>query len=247
MAEVDILSDELTEEQKAEQARQEAERSQKEKESKELILGRFKSQDELAKAYQEAEAKMTQEAQKRAEYERRLQELEAVRQQQTPPPQEEDINELFWREPARAVEKVFAKMVDPLVEDRYEATKANLRANDPDFAMYEANLDTLVRQKPELRTARGGVEQAYKMVKGFMFDPVSYERKLREKWEAERSGKIGGSLEGASHTPPIGSTTQVSLSDEEKKVAIRFYDDVPPEQAIAKYADAKARKERGEI
>ena len=90
-----------------------------------LIAGKFKTQDELVKAYQEAEKKITQESQARSTLERQLQEEAKVREQlmgrvtqPTVPVEGPTDDELFWQKPTEVIGKVVERFLSPFEDDR---------------------------------------------------------------------------------------------------------------------------------
>lgn len=206
----------------------------------ELILGRFKTPEDVVQAYSSLEPKLTQMGQENSELRRQLQELQT---KQTVPPvanTDEDINDLFFQEPAKAVEKIISKALDPLISSNFAREKEAYRSN-PDFVKHEAEIDAIVSQMPNLKTQPGIVGQLFKMVKGLHFDETEYEKQVREKVQAEIAGKVGGSLE--SGTPPGLPVTHktVELTADEKRVARRFNPELEPEEAYKKYAAKKAK------
>jgi len=84
----------------------------------ELILGRFKTQDDLTHAYRELETKFTQTAQAKSAAERQVQEL--ATRLNTPPPappeKEKDYNQLFWENPAEVIRELSGKAAQEAAE-----------------------------------------------------------------------------------------------------------------------------------
>lgn len=215
----------------------------KAEEGQQLILGRFKSQDELAHSYREIEKAFTQNQQLLAETNRQINELRNAEKKEEPA---QNLNELFWQDPVgtlqKVVEQTVGKRIEPLYQDTYESQKENMRTRDPEFVNYERYVDQIVTKFPDLKTERGIVPNLYKMVKGLYFDESAYEKRVREKIETERSNKVAGSIEagGASNNLSIAN---INLTQEEKATAVKFYRGVTPEEAYKKYATAKARME----
>lgn len=211
----------------------------------ELILGRFKTQDELVKAYQEAEKAMTQALQDKAVYERQFQELQnmQINQQPVQQPQEDD-NELFWKSPVEVINRVVARSVEPLSKTYFEMQKEKFRS-DPEFQKYESQIDFIASQYPNLKTQPNIIGQLYKMVKGLNFNEDEYKNRVREEVKNEMLNKNLGSIEGGSAAPyPTGNIPiKIELSDDEKQVAEKFYmpDGFSREDAYKKYAEAKVK------
>ena len=206
-----------------------------------LILGRFKTPEDVTKAYSELEPKFTQASQEAAELRRQLQELQARQVQPvTPQTEEPDINDLFFQEPAKAVEQIVKKALDPLITSNFSREKEAYRS-DPDFAKHEAEIDAIVSQMPNLKTQPGIVGQLFKMVKGLHFDEKEYEQQIRGKVQAEIAGKVGSSLEGGIPPNLPSNAKTVELTAEEKRVARRFNPGLEPEMAYKKYAEKKAK------
>jgi hypothetical protein len=212
-----------------------------------LILGRFKTPDDLAKAYQEAETKMTQEAQKRAELERQNQELQ-VRIQQNPPQQQQqqaaevNYDELFWQKPTEVINTMIRRNMEPFTMTYWEQQKSAFR-QDPNFVKLEPQIDAIASQYPDVKTKPGSVEQLYKMVQGLTFDPVAYENQIREKIKKEEEQKRTGLVEGAQGRETFTANTEVQLTEEEKHVARNMYAAfgvTDPNEAYKKYAAAKS-------
>jgi hypothetical protein len=211
----------------------------------ELILGRFKTPDELANAYRELEGKFTQTAQEKAEYERSLQELKvrqqfAIPQQQAPTQPQADDNELFWKSPVEVINRVVMKAFEPLATNQYEAQKERFRS-DPDFVRYESQIDAISQQYPQLKTTPGIVGNLYKMVRGLNFDEAEFERRVREKVAAEQRAKVQGSVEGGGASREAGQEPRIRLTEDEKRIAIKYYPELSTEDAIKRYADNKRK------
>jgi hypothetical protein len=211
----------------------------------ELILGRFKSKDEVVTAYPEAEKLMTQATQEAADLRRQNQELqERINQQQVQPPKpdEVDYDELFWKKPTEVISKMIRQSIEPLTGNYYEQQKSVLR-NDPEFIRLEPQIDQIANMYPDVKTKPEAVKQLFKMVKGLNFDEVEFEKRMREKIAIEQGRKIEGSIEGAgAGRDSFASTEKVELTEEEKKVALKWYEGqgiTNPDEAYKKYAEAK--------
>lgn len=211
----------------------------------ELILGRFKTPDELVKAYQELEADYTRKGQALTERERMLQELQsrvAIPQIQ----QQGDVvddNELFWQKPMEVINRIVSKTIEPLTTTYYQTQKDKFR-NDPEFQKLESQIDAITSMYPNLKTQPDIVPQLYKMVKGLNFDEGDYERKIREKIKAESEGKIAGTVEGVGTGSQVKETENLApLTEDEKRFAFNWYssldDKVTPDEAYKKYAQSK--------
>ena len=193
--------------------------------------------------YWKSEAKKAFEARDRAKEEaRQLQE----RMQQpppvvTPPPVEEDLNELYWKEPAKVMEKLIGKYVEPFVEDRYELQKGKYAA-DPEFRKYAPKIDEMVKMQPQLKQQPGIVDKLYKVVRAMEFDPEAERQRIRQEEVAKLQTKQGSLVEGAG-SPGAGPapTPTIDLTDDEKKTAEKFNPGINPQEAHKKYAEKKAK------
>jgi len=207
----------------------------------ELILGRFKTADDLASAYKELEGEFTRKSQTLSEKERMLTELQTTPPyRQEPGEDEDDDDQLFFKEPAKAIEKVVRKIVDPLFTSTYNHQKEAFKS-DPDFLKYENEIDNIITQFPKLKTQPNIVGQIFKMVKGLYFDPVEFESKVREKLKTEHHEKVAGGLEGSTPSEGLSGTTPTNLTDDEKRVAIRFNPGITKEEAYKKYAEKRVK------
>jgi len=210
-----------------------------------LILGRFKNQDEVTKAYQELEKKFTQTSQENATYRKQTEIREVFPPQQpTQPVQEQPVNtdELFWTNPVGTMERLLDSKLDYVYTQNYEAQKAAY-ASDPQFTQYEQQIDFIVKEQyPELKKQPGIVGQLYKMVRGLTFDEEAFRRKTIEEYELSKVSAAQSGIEGASASPSsLPITQKVELSDTEKRIATQFHPDLKPEEAWQKYADAKTK------
>ncbi len=218
----------------------------------EVILDpRFKTIEDQAKAYKEAETKMQHESQKRAELERQNQELQTrLSQHGTPsapaaPAPEEDLDELYWKSPSKVMQRIIEKQIEPFFEDRYEMQKQKY-ASDPVFQRYAPQIDQMIKAQPELKQRPGIVDQMYKVVRALEFDPEAERKRIEAEVTQRLSNKQTGSLEGAG--APAGATPSTpgnELSDDEKRVAIKFNPDLAPAEAYKKYATAKTKWAQG--
>jgi|TARA_Y100000310_G_C20700503_1_gene829330 hypothetical protein len=196
----------------------------------ELILKRFKNQDELIKAYQESESALTQKSQRVTELERSANQPPPAKE---PEPQE-DEDSLFWEKPLETIKKVVAKAIEPLGQGMVETQKDTLR-KDPDFAKYEPEIDAILDQYPQLRQTPHVIPQIYKMVKGMHVEDM--EKELRVKWEKEQQVKEGTLLEGAGVPETPGKESP--LTAQEKTIAYKMFPDVTRSKAEEEYAKWK--------
>ncbi len=212
---------------------------------------RFKTVEDQAKAYKEAEKLMTQRAQEAAELKRQLEQERLVRQTPQPVAQpvaqpEEDLNELYWKEPAKVMERLIGKHIEPFYTDRYEMQKAKY-ANDPEFQKHVAQIDQMVSINPQLKNQTGIVDKLYRVARAMEFDPDSERKRIEAEVMARFQSKQAGLVEGAG-SPGAGPTpvaTLADLTDEEKRVAVKFNSDLPQAEAFKKYAERKAKWAQG--
>ena len=212
--------------------------------SEKLILGKFKEQSELEKAYTELETKLTSSGQELGELKRVVGELQTrVVTQQTVVPQEEeeeDEDQEYFKSPAKAVRKLIEQALEPIATATFVQQKDSLRS-DPLFVKYEAEIDTIVNQIPSLKKQPGVVGQLFKMVKGMHYDPAEEEKRIRGLIKDEQDGKVAGSLEGGSSGGIQKVGKQADLTSDEKRIAVRFNPGIPADEAYKKYAEKKAK------
>lgn len=158
---------------------------------------------------------------------------------------EEDLNELYWKEPAKVMEKLIGKHIEPFYEDRYEMQKAKY-ANDPNFQKYSSQIDQMVKTQPELKTKAGIVDQLYRVVRAMEFDPDAERKRIEAEVMQKFNLKQAGSLEGAGTPPGVTPTTAaVDLTDDQKKVAVKFYPDLAPQDAYKAYSANLVKWQQG--
>jgi hypothetical protein len=197
--------------------------------------------------YWKGEAKKAFEARDRAKEEARVASQSQYQPQQpvAPPAPEEDLNELYWKEPAKVIERLIGKQIEPFYVDRYEMQKAKY-ADDPIFKKHAPQIDQMVAAQPELRTKAGIVDQLYRVARAMEFDPDAERKRIEADVMARFNLKQAGSLEGAG--TPLGatpSTPLAELSDDEKRVATKFYPDLAPREAYKNYASNKSKWAQG--
>lgn len=216
---------------------------------------RFKTVEDQARAYREAERKMQQESQRRALLERELQ----ARQQQTVVPQaqpepQEDLDQIFWQKPTEVINKVFERRLqdvtqqfEPFIDDRLNFQKAKY-ANDPVFKELEPQIDQVFRLQPQLKRQAGSVDYVYNFLRAQTFDPNQERERIRQEVEAQMRGgnRQTGQVEGVG-APSGGptATPKMELSDDEQRAATRFYSDLPPQQAYERYWKSKQAWNKG--
>jgi len=208
-----------------------------------LILGKFKSPDDLATAYSNLESEFTRKSQELSANKQLLESLQNRVPDAPPiePPEDDDnIDDLFFREPAKATAKVIQQAVSPIFEFMYEQQKVALRS-DPEFVKYEKEVDQLLNMQPQLKLKPGVVGEVFKMVKGMHFDPEEFTRMVLEKHKERQQEKGEGGLESPSASNLGGEKKDAPLSAEEKAVAEKFYSGMPKDEAHKKYAASKKR------
>lgn len=234
--------EELAEQQAQEEAAKAA--AAAEPKPEEILDPRFKTIEEQAKAYKEAEKKMTQSTQEAAELRRQNQELLARQQQPpvaTPPP---DYNAMFWQNPAEVIGKIVEGYVAPFVEDRFELQKGRY-AQDPNFKRYEPQIDQMVKMQPELKKQPGIVDKLYKVVRAMEFDPDTERKRIEEEVRAQIQGKQINSVEGTGTPSGAAPSQNAELDDKERAVALKFYPDMKPQDAFKRYGDNKIKSRQG--
>jgi hypothetical protein len=216
---------------------------------------RFKTVEDQAKAYREAETKMQHEAQRRASLERELQ----MRQQPAPQqpqvePQQENLDEAFWQRPTEVIRKLVGtqlqevtRQFEPIIEDRFQAQKQQY-ANDPMFKELEPQIDQVFRLQPQLKQQPGAMAYVYNFMKAQSFDPAAERERLKAEVRAELTGanRQAGQIEGGGSPGPGPTTTpKMELTGEEQRTAQRFYSDLTPQEAYKRYFDSKQKWAKG--
>jgi hypothetical protein len=208
---------------------------------------RFKSVEDQATAYKEAEKKMTQESQKRADLERQNQELLARQQQQATqaaPPPPPNYNELFWQNPAEVIERLVERQVAPFIEDRYELQKQKY-VSDPNFNKYSVQIDQMVQFQPGLKQQPGIVDKLYRVVRAMEFNPDEERKRIEAEVTARLEGKTAGLVEGAGTPTGAAPTLPVVLSEDEKRTALKFHPELTPDAAYKLYGERKVKHQTG--
>lgn len=194
--------------------------------------------------YWKNEAKKAFEARDRAKEEAKL-----VHERGAEPPAkqpaQEDLNELYWQKPAEVIGRLVQQYVEPFVEDRYELQKQKY-AGDPDFQKYAPAIDQMVKAQPALRQQPGIVDKLYRAARAMDFDPNAEKERIRQEVLKELQTKQGGAVEGAGAAAAGGGAGQLpDLSSDEKRVAEKFYPDLPQADAYKKYAENKGKWMQG--
>jgi len=215
---------------------------------------RFKTVEDQAKAYKESERLMTQKAQRASELERQL--LERQFQPKldpappVAPPVEENLDEQFWQKPTSVIDKVVSRRIaeverkmEPLAEDRFERQKVKY-ANDPLFKELEPQIDHVFKLQPHLRNQEGSMDYVYKFLAAQNFNPQTERERIRQEIMAERAGanKVAGGVEGVG-SPSAGpvASPKMDLNDDEKATALKFYSDIPKQEAYKRYYDSRQK------
>lgn len=218
---------------------------------------RFKSVEDQAKAYRDSEKAMHMANQRRSEVERELAARSMVPPPQPPaeqaPPEPEVSDDMFWQNPVKVIEKVVQKQLgsmdrklEPLMEDRF-TRQLDKYANDEDFKTYSPQIEQVFKLQPQLRNQPGAVDYVYNFLRAQNFNPDDERRRIEAKVRNELSGKAAPPLEGGSPPAEFKPTPKVELSEDERRAALRFYSDLPPQEAYKKYHATKAKwsAERG--
>lgn len=216
---------------------------------------RFKTVEDQAKAYREAENKMQHEAQRRSLLERELQ----MRQQPvtptvTPEVPQENLDELFWQKPTEVIRKLVGsqlgdvtKQFEPFIEDRFQMQKSKY-AQDATFKEYEPQIDQVFRLQPQLKNQPGSLDYVYNFLKAQNFDPNAERERLKAEVRAELTGanRQAGQVEGGGN-PGAGpsATPKMELNAEEQRAATRFYSELSPQEAYKRYAASKLNWSKG--
>lgn len=219
-----------------------------------FLDARFKTVEDQAKAYREAEKKMQHEAQRSASLERELQ----MRQQQpiAPPtqPEPENLDELFWQKPTEVIGKLVGrqlsevtKQFEPIIEDRFQMQKSKY-ANDATFKEYEPQIDQVFRLQPQLKQQPGSLDYVYNFLRAQNFDENAVRERMKAEIRAELTGanRQTGQIEGGG-APSTGPTTtpKMELSADQQRTALKLYDNLPPQEAYKRYGESLANWAKG--
>jgi len=217
---------------------------------------RFKTVEDQARAYREAETKMQHEAQRRSTLERELQ----MRQQpETPPAQpepQENLDELFWQKPTEVIGKLVGRQLsevtrqfEPIIEDRFQSQKSQY-ANDPTFKELEPQIDQVFRLQPQLKQQPGSMAYVYNFLKAQSFNPDTERERIRQEEVAKLNvaNRQAGQIEGGGAPSPGPTTTpKMELSADEQRAATRFYSDLTPQEAYKRYSESKSKWTKGGV
>jgi len=175
------------EKQKTEETKEETVEQKQEEKEKELILGKFKSYDDVVKAYQEAEKKISQQGQEISLSKKEVELLRQMQQQPQQPvsPQQHDqlagirpyfpdmsdeqlmanigLIGLMVNSGLKNFKQEISKEFEPLYEIKFERDVEKqiqkVRAKYPDFSEYENTVkERLSQLPPNLRAKEGSVE-----------------------------------------------------------------------------------------
>uniref|UniRef100_A0A6M3K8C5 Uncharacterized protein n=1 Tax=viral metagenome TaxID=1070528 RepID=A0A6M3K8C5_9ZZZZ len=200
----------------------------------------FKNVDELVNAYKNLRTDYTKKGQTLSDYEKQMQEIQTriaapVAQETTV-----DDNQLFWEKPLEVINKTVSKSIEPLTNFLYESQKERHRV-DPEFQQFEPQIDQIVQMYPQMKMQPNIVGQLYKVVKYMNIDEDKFKEDMRSKIKAEEAAKIGGSVEDGNPQRILVSEQAITLSEEEKRYAVKFHPNVPQEEAYKIYGEKKRK------
>ena len=141
----------------------------------------------------------------------------------------------------QVVQKIVTPLVSPFYDDRYESQKSQF-ANDPEFQKYAPQIDEMVRQQPQLKQQPGIVSKLYNAARALSFNVEDERRRIETEIRQKLNLKVEGTAEGVGSPGAGPSPTPVTapLTDDEKRVAVKFNPSVPAEEAYKLYAKRKA-------
>jgi len=167
--------------------------NQEGQEEKELILGKFKTQDDLIKSYQELEREFTKATQERKEYEEANREwdnwyqtqysqlqsqLQQAQARQQPQESQEDLSTRLLEKPREVVQEILKSELTPLIAPLYQGyidqqidlKIADMKSKYPDFVdlrdKIADEINRLVKNYPYLQYESNLIEDVYWVVKG---------------------------------------------------------------------------------
>lgn len=198
-----------------------------------LILGRFKSQDDLADAYRNLEKKLGEQGQELGNLRQFKTQAETMLRQPQQP--QKDPIEQFWEKPTEYVDGKIRSVVEPLHDIVIGQQKELARGKVKDFDKYEGEIDQILKQYPQLKSQPGIIPNLYKMVKAMHVEDI--EAEVREKLKAEEKAKSDSFIEEGS--PPGSPQEKPTLSKAEKATAYKLFPELSKAKAEEEYAKWK--------
>lgn len=152
----------------------------------ELILGKFKSADEVVKAYQEAQSLIGRQGQEMSELRRMVESIQAQQQKEPEPTPvdenawKEEWNEEFYENPLEAIQKLLERAITPRIQplearataadeqEFWDDEVAEARKRYEDFDKY-VPIMTAIADSPEgqaLQKLPNAIDIIYKIAKG---------------------------------------------------------------------------------
>lgn len=189
-----------------------------------LLAGKFKSQDDLEKAYKELESKYGHTAQERADLQKTLETLAPIFEEAQV---EQPVSSMEDSDPQTELKNIVRSAVSEVMAPQ-QANLAieKLATKHPDFSEYVDDIMQVVKEMPELitRDKAAGLERAYKIAKADRFEAEKLQAKEEGKKEAYENivQKSMGSVEGASKAGDkrgpltIEEFNKLSFEDKEK-------------------------------
>jgi hypothetical protein len=173
-----------------------------------LILGKFKSQDDLVQAYQEAERKISTYGQDTSKARQELEQLRGqvwqlqqyLQKPQTPQPTAEELQaknqewlDKFYENPMDALEEVIQsrvqKIVEPIQKDyqlqqytrQYQAQIEQARQKYADFDTLQPVMQEVIQEQGQhLAGLPNAVEVIYSIAKGRAAAPINHDQLLQD-------------------------------------------------------------------
>ncbi len=194
-------------EEKEKQKQQSSEQEKQQQQQQPLILGRFKTYQDLEKSYRELERAYTQTSQMNAEYRRQLEQLQSQQQ----PQQSSEINPdefytKFWENPKQVLEpliqdtvkKIVLPQLEPIIQERELSAVRNAINNfsstHPDFEQYREQIAEIIEKEipPSSNLpADKLLEMAYSLAKVRNLSAITEEAKNQGKQELLEKTKTG--------------------------------------------------------
>lgn len=195
-----------------------------------LILGRFKSPDDLAEAYKNLEKKLGEQGNELGNLRKLVTQAEATLKAQPQQPQKDPV-EQFWEKPTEYVDGRIRSVVEPLHDIVIGQQKEMARGKVKDFDKYEGEIDQILKQYPQLKSQPGIIPNLYRMVKSMHVEDI--EAEVREKLKAEEKAKNDSFIEEGS--PPGSPQDKPTLSKAEKGIAHKLFPELSKAKAEEEY------------
>ncbi len=204
------MADEIKKEEEEKKKKEDEEKKKNEPETFELGGQKLTAQ-QLFETTRKLQSEYTKSTQSNKDLEKQLADIRAQVTQKPPEVIGKNLSDMFFENPEEAFNTAFTAKVGPVLNTvtnmLIESEKDKLRERDKDFDKYEGELDNLIQTIPQVVQQKGGIKNAYKMIKGYHYVEDN------EKADSKR----GTFIEGSSSAEDRGSKKE-KLSQVEEKI-----------------------------